>query len=126
MVRSILVTALLSIASVSFAGQTIMSTPMVLVPIGSSRLNCTFTNVLNRPITLTVFVIDPSDTILERADYTVPVSQAVLLEFDFQTAGGGYARCAFDFTPGSAKSVRASALVWDLVSGNPLITVPAS
>ena len=124
MVRSILVTALLSIASVSFAGQTIMSTPMVLVPIGSSRLNCTFTNVSNKPITLTVFVIDEADNILSRGDYAVPASQAVVNEFEFTTTGG-YARCVFD-TPGSAKSVRASALVWDLVSGNPLITVPAS
>jgi hypothetical protein len=125
MVRSILVAALLSIASVSFAGQTIMSTPMVLVPIGTSRLNCTFTNVSNKPITLTTFVIDEADNILSRGDYTVPASQAVVFEFEFSTTGG-YARCAFDFTPGSAKSVRASALVWDLVSGNPLITVPAS
>ena len=125
MVRSILVAALLSIASVSFAGQTIMSTPMVLVPIASSRLNCTFTNVSNKPIALTTFVIDEADNILSRGDYTVPASQAVVLEFEFSTTGG-YARCAFDFTPGSAKSVRASALVWDLVSGNPLITVPAS
>ena len=125
MVRSILVTALLSIASVSFAGQTIMSTPMVLVPIGSSRLNCTFTNVSNKPITLTVFVIDEADNILSRGDYTVPASQAVVNEFEFTTTGG-YARCVFDFTPGSAKSVRASAMVVDLLSGNPLIAVPAS
>jgi hypothetical protein len=124
-VRSILVAALLSIASVSFAGQTIMSTPMVLVPIGTSRLNCTFSSVSNKPITLTTFVIDEADSIVSRGNYTVPASQAVVFEFEFSTTGA-YARCAFDFTPGSAKSVRASAMVVDLVSGNPLIAVPAS
>ena len=97
----------------------------LLVPIGTSRLNCTFTNVSNKPIALTTFVIDEADNILSRGDYTVPASQAVVNEFEFSTTGG-YARCPFDFAPGSAKSVRASALVWDLVSGNPLITVPAS
>jgi hypothetical protein len=49
----------------AFAGQTIMSTSVVLVP-STSRLHCIFTNVSNKPITLTTFVIDQQDNILAR------------------------------------------------------------
>jgi hypothetical protein len=104
----------------AFAGQTIMSTSVVLVP-STSRLHCIFTNVSNKPITLTTFVIDQQDNILARSDFTVPVNQSV----NFEDENLAFVRCAFDFTPGSAKSVRASALVEDIASGNPLISVPA-
>ena len=110
-----------SLVTPVFAGQTIMSTPLVLVP-STGRLHCVFTNVSSKPITLTTFVIDEGDNILSRLDFSVPVNQSI----NFESEPGTFVRCAFDFTPGSAKSVRASALVEYIVLGNPLISVPAS